>query len=136
MSKSPWGAARAENAGHVTLHDTAYNPDRNIATGNPYKDLIFDLQKRDVKVELCGATAKAHGWGNEDLLADIKVNTHGENDTARPAGIREDHRVKSKDRCADAGHSRQRRPARRAASRAHTRLTETYPAHSTRRNRR
>jgi hypothetical protein len=28
-----------------------------------------------VKVELCGATAKAHGYGNEDLLPDIKVNT-------------------------------------------------------------
>jgi intracellular sulfur oxidation DsrE/DsrF family protein len=63
------------NAGHVTLHDTAYNTDRNIATGNPYKTLIADLQKRGVKVELCGATAKVHGWGNEDLLADIKVNT-------------------------------------------------------------
>jgi intracellular sulfur oxidation DsrE/DsrF family protein len=63
------------NAGHLTLHDTAYNADRSIATGNPSKDLIFDLQKRGVKVELCGATAKAHGWGNEDLLADIKVNT-------------------------------------------------------------
>ena len=63
------------NAGHVTLHDTAYNADRNIATGNPYKNLISDLQKRGVKVELCGATAKAHGWGNEDLLPDIKVNT-------------------------------------------------------------
>jgi len=24
---------------------------------------------------LCGATAKAHGWGNKDLLPDIKVNT-------------------------------------------------------------
>ena len=63
------------NAGHLTLHDTAYNADRSIATGNPSKDLIVDLQKRGVKVELCGATAKAHGWGNEDLLADIKVNT-------------------------------------------------------------
>jgi intracellular sulfur oxidation DsrE/DsrF family protein len=63
------------NAGHVALHDTAYNADRNIATGNPYKDLLADLQKRGVEVELCGATAKAHGWGNEDLLAGIKVNT-------------------------------------------------------------
>jgi intracellular sulfur oxidation DsrE/DsrF family protein len=53
----------------------AIHSDRNIATGNPYKDLISDLQKRGVKVELCGATAKVHGWGNEDLLADIKVNT-------------------------------------------------------------
>lgn len=59
----------------MTLHDMAYNADRNIATGNPYKDLIADLQKRGVKVELCGATAKAHGWGNKDLLPDIKVNT-------------------------------------------------------------
>jgi intracellular sulfur oxidation DsrE/DsrF family protein len=63
------------NAGHATLHDVAYNADRNIATGNPYKDLISDLQKRGVKVELCGATAKSHGWVNADLLPDIKVNT-------------------------------------------------------------
>jgi intracellular sulfur oxidation DsrE/DsrF family protein len=63
------------NAGHVTLHDTAYNTGRNIATGNPYKNLIAELQKRGVKIELCGATAKAHGWGNEDLLPDIKINT-------------------------------------------------------------
>ena len=77
-----WSSATSEivaifhtNAGHVTLHDTAYNADRNIATGNPYKNLISDLQKRGVKVELCGATAKVHGWGNVDLLADIKVNT-------------------------------------------------------------
>jgi len=63
------------NAGHVTLHDSAYNADRNIATGNPYKGLIADLQKRGVQVELCGATAKAHNWGNADLLPGIKVNT-------------------------------------------------------------
>ena len=76
-----WGAASEvvavfhTNAGHATLHDSSYNSDRNIETGNPYKTLIADLQKRDVKVELCGATAKAHGWGNEDLLPNIKVNT-------------------------------------------------------------
>ena len=63
------------NAGHVTLHDKAYNSDRNIATGNPYKNLISDLQKRGVQVELCGATAKVHGWGNDDLLPGIQVNT-------------------------------------------------------------
>ena len=44
-------------------------------TGNPYKDLVGDLQKRGVQVELCGATAKAHNWGNADLLPEIKVNT-------------------------------------------------------------
>jgi intracellular sulfur oxidation DsrE/DsrF family protein len=62
------------NAGHATLHDTAYNADRNIETGNPYKRLIADLQKRGVRIELCGATAKAHHWGNVDLLPGIKVN--------------------------------------------------------------
>ena len=63
------------NAGHVTLHDNSYNADRNIATGNPYRELVQDLMKRGVQIELCGATAKAHGWGNADLLPGVKVNT-------------------------------------------------------------
>ena len=63
------------NAGHVTLHDQAYNADRNVSTGNPYKELVADLVKRGVQVELCGATAAVHHWGNEDLLPGIKVNT-------------------------------------------------------------
>jgi intracellular sulfur oxidation DsrE/DsrF family protein len=63
------------NAGHVTLNDSAYDAERNVATGNPYKDLVADLMKRGVKVELCGATAKAHKWGNADLLPGIDVNT-------------------------------------------------------------
>jgi len=63
------------NAGHPTLHDQAYNRDRNIATGNPYKKLITDLMDRGVQVELCGATAKVHGWGNEDVIPGIKINT-------------------------------------------------------------
>jgi intracellular sulfur oxidation DsrE/DsrF family protein len=63
-------------AGHVTLHDQAYNTDRNISTGNPYRDFLADLIKRGVQVELCGATAATHHWGNEDLLPDVKVNTN------------------------------------------------------------
>jgi len=63
------------NAGHVTLNDNSYNADRNVATGNPYKKLVADLMKRGVKVELCGATARAHKWGNVDLLPGIEVNT-------------------------------------------------------------
>jgi intracellular sulfur oxidation DsrE/DsrF family protein len=63
------------NAGHVTLHDQAYNADRKIATGNPYKQLVLDLMKRGVHVELCGATAKAHNYGNADLLPGIPINT-------------------------------------------------------------
>ena len=51
------------NAGHVTLHDDAYNGDRMVMTGNPYKELVFDLMKRGVQVELCGTTATVHKWG-------------------------------------------------------------------------
>ena len=72
-AKSEVVAVFHTNAGHVTLHDSAYNVDRGIATGNPYRDLVANLVKRGVKVELCGA--KAHNWGNADLLPDIKVNT-------------------------------------------------------------
>jgi intracellular sulfur oxidation DsrE/DsrF family protein len=63
------------NAGHVTLNDGSYNADRNVATGNPYKNLVIDLMTKGVKVELCGATAKVHHWGNADLLPGIEVNT-------------------------------------------------------------
>ena len=63
------------NAGHVTLRDEAYNAERMVATGNPYKQLLAELMQRGVEVELCGATATVHKWGNEDLLPRIKVNT-------------------------------------------------------------
>ncbi len=63
------------NAGHVTLPASAYNADRNVATGNPYKELVAGVMKRGVQIELCGATAKVHKWGNADLLPGIKVNT-------------------------------------------------------------
>src|SRR5215831_6456168 len=62
------------NAGHVTLHDEAYNAERKVATGNLSKTLLAELRKRGVEVELCGATAQAHQWGNEDLLPGVKVN--------------------------------------------------------------
>ena len=63
------------NAGHVTLHDEAYNVDRGILTGNPYRKLVTDLMEKGVLVELCGATAKVHGWGNADTIPGIKINT-------------------------------------------------------------
>ncbi len=62
------------NAGHVTLDDAAHNSSRNIANGNPYKKLVADLIDIGVKVELCGATARANGWGNADLLPRVKIN--------------------------------------------------------------
>jgi intracellular sulfur oxidation DsrE/DsrF family protein len=63
------------NAGHVTLNDKRYNRERNIDTGNPYKQLVANLMARGVEVELCGATAQVHGWINADTLPGIKINT-------------------------------------------------------------
>jgi intracellular sulfur oxidation DsrE/DsrF family protein len=63
------------NAGHPLLNDAAYNAERNIATGNPYRELITDLMKKGVQMEMCGATAKAHKWGNTDFISGVKVNT-------------------------------------------------------------
>ena len=63
------------NAGHVTLNDASSNRDRMVATGNPYGELVADLMKRGAEVELCGAAAAVHHWGNRDLLPGIKVNT-------------------------------------------------------------
>jgi intracellular sulfur oxidation DsrE/DsrF family protein len=63
------------NAGHVTLDDPAYNADRGIETGNPYKELVTNLMSRGVRVELCGATAKEHHYGNADLIPGIPINT-------------------------------------------------------------
>jgi intracellular sulfur oxidation DsrE/DsrF family protein len=74
-AKSQIVAVFHTNAGHVTLHDQAYNHDRNIATGNPYRELVTDLMERSVQVELCGATTKVHGWGNADIIPGIKINT-------------------------------------------------------------
>jgi hypothetical protein len=76
-----WGATSEviaifhTDAGHVTLHGTAYNAERHIGTGNPYKELIAGLMSRGMHVELRGATARIHHRGDEDLLPGIKVNT-------------------------------------------------------------
>ena len=64
------------NAGHVTLHDDAYNIDRKVVTGNPYKQLLAKLMENGVEVELCGATATVHNWDNDELLFGVKVNTN------------------------------------------------------------
>ena|SRR5258707_12065869 len=84
------------NAGHVTLHDSAYNADRNIATGNPYKILLADLMTHGIQVELCGATAKSTSLGKRRLASrgQGQHRCHGENDATRSARVRENHGVK------------------------------------------
>ncbi len=62
------------NAGHVTLDDQTYDTNRHVATGNPYKAVIEGLIAKGAQIELCGATARAMGWGNADLIPGIKIN--------------------------------------------------------------
>lgn len=61
-------------AGYMLLNDAAYNRVRKIATGNPYKAMIAKLIADGVQIEECAVTMKNNGWGNADLLPDVKVN--------------------------------------------------------------
>ena len=94
-AKSQVVAVFDTNVGHVTLHDAAYSADCGITTGNPYKGLVADRIKREVEVEVCGATAKVHNYGNEDLLPIIKIKypRDGANNGARSERFCEDQRV-------------------------------------------
>lgn len=62
------------DAAYLTLNDRAYNAYRQVATGNPYKEVLADLQRRGIHIEECAVSMKAHGWTNADLLPGVKVN--------------------------------------------------------------
>ena len=62
-------------AAYLTLNDKAYNAYRKVTTGNPHKEFLAELQKLGVQIEECGVSMKNHGWGNEDLLPAVKVNS-------------------------------------------------------------
>jgi hypothetical protein len=87
------------NAGHVTLHDTAYNADRKIATGNPYKDLVTDLAKRGRANRTMRRYREGSRLGQRRPASGRKGQhgRHGENDAARPGRIRQDLGIGSKD---------------------------------------
>lgn len=61
-------------AGYMLLSDAAYNRVRKIQTGNPYKAMIAKLIGDGVQIEECAVTMQHNGWGNADLLPDVKVN--------------------------------------------------------------
>ena len=65
----------AYNLDRHVVNDDAYNNGRHVKSGNPYAELMGELMKRGVQIELCGATARANHWGNANLLPGVKVNT-------------------------------------------------------------
>jgi intracellular sulfur oxidation DsrE/DsrF family protein len=64
------------DAAYMILNDEAYNANRHVSTGNPYKKILSGLQDKGVQLELCGATAKGNHWGNANLLPGVKVNVN------------------------------------------------------------
>ena len=62
-------------AAYLTLNDKAYGAYRLVDTGNPHKNLLASLLERGVQIEACAVSMKGNGWGNEDLLPGVKVNT-------------------------------------------------------------
>ena len=65
-------------AGYMLLNDTAYNRVKQSTAGNPYKQMIGQMQKAGIRFEECGQTARANGWVNADLLPDVAVNSGAE----------------------------------------------------------
>jgi intracellular sulfur oxidation DsrE/DsrF family protein len=65
-------------AGYMLLDDAAYDRVKQSTAGNPYKQMIAQLQKAGVRFEECGQTARANGWVNADLLPDVAVNSGAE----------------------------------------------------------
>lgn len=64
------------DAAYIALTDDSYNTNRQVNTGNPFKQLLNRLMAEGVQFEMCGATAKANHWGNADLLPGFKVNVN------------------------------------------------------------
>jgi len=87
-AKSQVVAVFHTNAGHVTLHDIAYNADRNIATGNPHKELhearcanrVMWRDRESSQMGKLGLASRNQG----------QHGCHGANDAARSRRIRED----------------------------------------------
>jgi hypothetical protein len=79
------------NAGHVRLHDGAYNADWNMATANPYKELLADLRKHGVQLELCGRLRRLTTGETRICRNQDQRECHGERHADRSRRICENH---------------------------------------------
>ncbi len=64
------------DAAYIVLNDDTYNAVRHVTTGNPCRELLAELTREGVQIELCGATAQGNHWGNSNLLPGVLVNTN------------------------------------------------------------
>lgn len=61
------------SAGYWMLTDKSYSRFKDTKAGNPNRDVIEELVKRGVSVELCAETMKSQGWSVEDILPNVKI---------------------------------------------------------------
>lgn len=47
---------------------------RDIADWRAQSEVVADLMKQGLNVELFGATARVNGWGTADLLPGVRIN--------------------------------------------------------------
>ncbi|MBF0481135.1 MAG: DsrE family protein [Desulfovibrionaceae bacterium] len=59
---------------YLLLNDDAYNARRHVATGNPHKGLVAQLQGKRVRLEVCAAAMKMQNIRNADLLPGVQTN--------------------------------------------------------------
>jgi sulfur-oxidizing protein SoxB len=59
---------------YLLLQDSSYNRVRQVATGNPYREMLAALLRAGVEIEACGNAMETHHFGNADLLPGIRVN--------------------------------------------------------------
>lgn len=59
---------------YLLLQDPAYNRVRQVATGNPYREMVAALLRVGIELEACGNTMETRHFGNADLLPGIRVN--------------------------------------------------------------
>ncbi len=61
------------SAGYWMLKDKPYREHKATTTGNPNKQVIEELAKSGVSIELCAQTMKNHGWTAGDILPEVKI---------------------------------------------------------------
>lgn len=60
-------------AAYWLLNDAAYSRAKKVASGNPNSDMVRELIRLGVGIELCGQTIKEHGWTNGDILPGVRI---------------------------------------------------------------
>lgn len=59
------------DASYHVLTDEAYNRFKGVETGNPNSQLLTELKKLGVHIELCNTRRQREGWSKSDIHPDV-----------------------------------------------------------------